>query len=167
MKFWCYAQSKDYGFILDNGKQAGKVKGFKMNAETEEKMTNKQRIKLIKGAVNNVDINYNLFDIKNCKIVTKHMVKQWAFKFDKRMIRTISENEIDTLQKDDARDTFHDVDKALEFYNQTHPDGEIVLPYRPVLEDFYKPTPEHNYYETVVAFIIVGSSGYVAYRFIV
>ena len=69
-------------------------------------------------------------------------------------------------QKDDARDTFDDVDKALEFYNQTHPDGEIVLPYRPVLEDFYKPTPEHNYYETVVAFIIGGVSGYVAYRFI-
>ena len=39
-------------------------------------------------------------------------------------------------QKDDARNTFDDVDKALEFYNQAHPDGEIVLPYRPVLEDF-------------------------------
>ena len=25
------------------------------------------------------------------------MVKEWAFKFDKRMIRTVSENEIDTL----------------------------------------------------------------------
>jgi len=42
-----------------------------------------------------------------------------------------------------------------------------VLPYRPVLEDFYKPTPEHNYYETVVASIIGGVNGYVAYRFIV
>jgi len=70
-------------------------------------------------------------------------------------------------QKDDARNTFDDVDKALEFYNQAHPDGEIVLPYKPVLEDFYKPTPEHYYYETVVAFIIGGVSGYVAYRFIV
>ena len=57
-------------------------------------------------------------------------------------------------QKDDARDTFDDVDKALEFYNQTHPGGEIVLPYRSDLDDFYKPTPERNYYETVVAFII-------------
>jgi len=52
---------------------------------------------LIKGAVNNIDINYNRFDINNCKIITKHMVKEWAFKFDKRMIRTTSENEIDTL----------------------------------------------------------------------
>ena len=73
-----------------------KLKKFKVNAETEEKMTNEQRVQLIKGAVNNVNINYNRFNIMNCEIFTKHMVKQWAFKFDKRMIRTI-ENEIDTL----------------------------------------------------------------------
>ena len=97
MEFWCCAQAKDYGYILDNGKQAGKVKGFRVNAETEEKMTNEQRIKLIKGAINHIDVNYNQFTIKNCEIITKHMVKQWAFKFDKRMIRTLSEDEIDTL----------------------------------------------------------------------
>jgi len=43
--------------ILNNGKQAGKVKGFKVNAETEEKITNERGVQLIKGAVNNVDIN--------------------------------------------------------------------------------------------------------------
>jgi len=69
-------------------------------------------------------------------------------------------------QKDDARNTFDDVNTAIEFYNQTHPDGKIVLPYRPVLEDFYKPTPEHNYHETVVASITDGVNGYVAYRFL-
>ena len=97
MDFWCCAQAKDYGYILDNGKHAGKVKGFRVNAETEEKMTNEQRVKLIKVAINTVDINYNRFDIKNCEIITKHMAKQWAFKFDKRMIRKINEDEIDTL----------------------------------------------------------------------
>jgi len=97
MKFWCCAQSKDYGYILDNGKQAGNVIGFKVNAETEEKMKNEQRVQLIKGAVNNVDINYNRFNSMNCEIVTKQMVKQWALKFDKRMIQQLSENEIDTL----------------------------------------------------------------------
>jgi len=50
-------------------------------------MTNEERVKLIKGAIDHVDISYNRFDIKNCKIVTKCMVKQWAFRFDKRMIR--------------------------------------------------------------------------------
>jgi len=44
-----------------------------------------------------VDVNYNQFNIKNCEIATKHMVKQWAFKFDKRKIRKIGEDDIDTL----------------------------------------------------------------------
>jgi hypothetical protein len=97
MDFWCCAQAKDYGYILDNGKHAGKVKGFRVTAETENKMTNEQRIQLIKGAINHVDINYSQFMIKNCEITTKSMVKHWAFKFDKRMIRKVSDNEINTF----------------------------------------------------------------------
>ena len=97
MDFWCCAQAKDYGYILNNGKQAGKVKGFRVTAETEEKMTNERRIQLIKGAIDHVDINYDQFNIKYNEIFTKRMVKQWAFKFDKRMIRHVSENEIDSL----------------------------------------------------------------------
>jgi hypothetical protein len=97
MDFWCCAQAKDYGYILNDGKQAGKVKGFRVNAESEEKMTVEQRKQLIRGAVDNININYNHFMIKNCGIFTKHMAKQWAFKFDKRMIRHISDDEIDTL----------------------------------------------------------------------
>ena len=31
MDYWCCAEAKDYGYILNNGKQAGKVKGFKVN----------------------------------------------------------------------------------------------------------------------------------------
>ncbi len=97
MDFWCCAQAKDYGYIFNNGKQAGKVKGFRVTAETEEKMTNEQRIQLIKGSIDHVDINYSQFFIKNSEIATKSMVKQWAFKFDKRMIRRASDNEINSL----------------------------------------------------------------------
>ena len=97
MDFWCCAQAKDYGYILNNGKQAGKVKGFRVTAETEEKMTNERRIQLIKGAIDHVDINNDQFNVKYNEIFTKSMAKQWAFKFDKRMIRHVSENEIDSL----------------------------------------------------------------------
>ena len=97
MEFWCAAQAKDYGYLLNNGNSKGKVKGFKVTGETEEKMTNEQRIKLIKGAIDPVDVNYKQFKIENCKIFTKDMMKQWAFKFDKRMIRKIGEDDIDTL----------------------------------------------------------------------
>ena len=60
-------------------------------------MTNEQRIQLIGGAIDHVDIKYSQFNIKMCEIVTKSMVKQWAFKFDKRMIRRASDNEINSL----------------------------------------------------------------------
>jgi hypothetical protein len=97
MIYFCCAQPKDYGYILDDGREVGKVKGFSANAEAEQKMTNKERIKLIKGAIDNVCINYNQFTIEHGKITTKPMVKHWAFKFDKRMIKISSDDEIDTL----------------------------------------------------------------------
>jgi hypothetical protein len=49
---------------LNTGKHAGKVKGFRVNAETEEKMTNEQRIMLIKGAISHVDVNNKQLTIK-------------------------------------------------------------------------------------------------------
>jgi hypothetical protein len=97
MDFWCCAQAKDYGYSLNDGKQVGKVKGFRVNAETETKMTNEQRINLIKGISSQVEINYNQFVIKNNKIFTKELVKHWSFKFDKRIIRKLSDDEIDSL----------------------------------------------------------------------
>jgi len=60
-------------------------------------MKNEQRKQLIKRAVNHIDINNDQFGINNCEIITKQLVKQWAFKFDKRIIKQISEDEIDTL----------------------------------------------------------------------
>ena len=98
MDFWCCAQPKDYGYIMNTSKHVGKVKGFRVNAETEDKMTIESRKQLIKGTINTVDITYNPFVInKSCQIFTKQMVKQWAFKFDKRRIVKISDDEIDTL----------------------------------------------------------------------
>lgn len=108
IKYWCCAQAKDYGYIDNTNKYSGKVKGFRKNAETEEKMTNDQRIKLIKDTIgyqNNqnqlindkVDIHYNQFVLKNNTVTTTHLIKQWAFKFDKRMIKHISDDYIDTL----------------------------------------------------------------------
>jgi hypothetical protein len=57
MEFWCCAQAKDYGYILNTGKYARKVKRFRVSAETEEKIINEQTIKLIKGTINSIDVN--------------------------------------------------------------------------------------------------------------
>ena len=95
--YWNCAQPKDYGYILNNGEIKGKCKGFRVNAETEAKMTFEERTKLINGQVNSVNINYDQFMIKNTEIFTKHMVKQWNFKFDKRIVVKFNDDYIDSI----------------------------------------------------------------------
>ena len=95
--FWACAQSKDYGYILNDGSYKGKVKGFRVTAETEEKMSHQARVDLIKRTIGDIDINYSQFNIKNSQIFTKSMIKQWTFQFDKRRIITVNQDEIDTL----------------------------------------------------------------------
>ena len=69
-------------------------------------------------------------------------------------------------QKSDARNVFDDVDKALDFYNETHPDGRINLEPRPQLSDFYDPSCEQNYYQLFVATVGGGIIGYTAFKFL-
>jgi len=68
--------------------------------------------------------------------------------------------------KSNARNTFDDVDRALDFYNETHPDGQIKLPQRPQLEEFYNPSNEQHYYSLFAATIVGGISGYIAFSFL-
>jgi hypothetical protein len=69
-------------------------------------------------------------------------------------------------EKNDARAEFEDVDLALAFYNETHPDGQLSLPERPKFSDFYKPTSEQHYYEAFAATAIGGLFGYLAFVFL-
>ena len=59
--FWACAQSKDYSYITSNGEYKGKIKGFCMTAESENKMTHEARVNLIKGLTDKIDFNYNKF----------------------------------------------------------------------------------------------------------
>jgi len=86
--------------------------------------------------------------------------------WNKKRLETLDFINNETRQKNEARNRFDDVDRALEFYNRTHPDGEIILPSRPKLEDFYSPSPEQNYYEAVIAAIIGGVGGYTAFKYL-
>jgi hypothetical protein len=69
-----------------------------------------------------------------------------------------------TRDKNDARSIFDDVDKALDFYNETHPDGQIQLPKKPQLEDFYNPSTEQHYYTLFIATAVGGLTGFVAFK---
>jgi len=44
-------------YVLENNDVKGKCKGFRNNAETEEKVTFEERTKLINGKVSSVNIN--------------------------------------------------------------------------------------------------------------
>ena len=67
-------------------------------------------------------------------------------------------------EKSEARDTFVDVDSALEFYNKTHSDGQLILPRRPILSDFYKSSNQQNYNEIFVTLVIGSIAGYISYK---
>src|SRR5271163_775595 len=67
-------------------------------------------------------------------------------------------------EKSESRNTFDDVDRALDFYNETHPDANLQLVKQPVLKDFYEPSNEQKYYELTVVTIVGSLIGYFAYR---
>ena len=67
-------------------------------------------------------------------------------------------------EKSESRNTFDDVDRALDFYNETHPDAHLQPAARPVLNDFYKPSNEQKYYEIVVITFVGSIVGCVAYK---
>jgi len=67
-------------------------------------------------------------------------------------------------EKNDVRAVFDDVHKALDFYNETLPDGRMIIPERPTLEDFYKPSVEQNYYQIFIAAFGGLAIGYTTYK---
>ena len=100
MTYWCSVAAKDYGYNLNNGKSKGKIKGFRVSSETEDKITNDNRVKLINGIVRNIDITGNQFKISNNQlgsIFTNEFIKRWSFNFDKRIIVKHSDYNIDTI----------------------------------------------------------------------
>ena len=68
-------------------------------------------------------------------------------------------------EKSESRYTFDDVDRALDFYNETHPDTHLQLNAPPALNNFYKPSSDQQYYETVVVTVVGSIIGYAAYKF--
>ena len=67
-------------------------------------------------------------------------------------------------EKSDGRNTFDDVDKALDFYNETHPDANLYLTKQPVLNDFYTSSNEQKYYEIVLVSVVGSVVGYYTYK---
>lgn len=89
-----------------------------------------------------------------------------AAEWNQKRVETLDWINDKMRQKSDARNVFEDVDQALDFYNETHPDGKINLPPRPQFSDFYEPSIEQNYYQLFVATVGGGLIGYIAFKFL-
>lgn len=61
-------------------------------------------------------------------------------------------------EQNDARLVFSDVDKALEFYNQTHPREKIFLPPKPEIQI------ESSYYDVTFSSICGILIGYIVHK---
>ncbi|XP_071037195.1 uncharacterized protein [Parasteatoda tepidariorum] len=79
--------SKDYGYILNDNSVHGKVKGFKMSYQTETVLDFDNRMKIITGETDCLDVEINQFKIeKDRNISSIKTNKRHTFGFDKRRI---------------------------------------------------------------------------------
>ena len=91
-------------------------------------------------------------------------LQQATTKWNQKRLETLDFINNKIREKNESRNTFDDVDRALDFYNETHPDANLQLVKRPVLNDFYKPSSEQKYYEIVVITFVGSIVGYVAFK---
>lgn len=88
---------KDYSMKLDTGKIVSCCKGFRLNAEVEEKITMDKKIKIVTDENESYEtITYNQItsNKKDRNLKTVEQVKMYDYEFDKRMIHNENVNVI-------------------------------------------------------------------------
>ena len=89
---------KSYSFKYGNNEQKSAVKGFTLNHENNSILNHDSLSKIVKKQIREITIvNENKITRKNREIVNKYCEKVFKFDYDKRVIRQINENHIDTL----------------------------------------------------------------------
>jgi hypothetical protein len=103
MKYFAGMAPKDYGYDLfdkyNNPKEfKSKVKGFRFDAEFEGKMSKENRENLIKRVTSHIVKNQTKFHLTdNHDIIVSEEEKIWSFSFDKRAIKKVQEDWIDSF----------------------------------------------------------------------
>ena len=89
---------KSYSFKYGDNKQKSVIKGFTLNHESNSILNHDNLSKIVKKQTREIVIvNENKITRKNREIVNKYCEKVFKFGYDKRVIRQIDENNIDTL----------------------------------------------------------------------
>ena len=89
---------KSYSFIYGNDEQKSAIKGFTLNHENNNLLNHDSLSKIVGKQIREITIvNENKITRKNGEIVNKYCEKVFKFGYDKRVIRQINKDHIDTL----------------------------------------------------------------------
>ena len=90
--------SKSYSFKYGNGEQKSAIKGFTLNYENGCYLNHDSLTKVVKKQLREITIvNESKITRNNREIVNKYCEKTFTLGYDKRVIRQIREDHIDTL----------------------------------------------------------------------
>ena len=88
---------KNYSFIYGDNKQKYVIKGFTLNHENAQILNHENMIRMVKGEIKELTlVNENKITRQNKQIVNKYNEKVYSFGYDKRSIKYISEECIET-----------------------------------------------------------------------
>ena len=89
---------KSYSFKYGDNEQKSAIKGFTLNHENNNLLNHDSLSKIVKKQTREITIvNENKITRKNREIVNKYFEKVLKFSYDKRVIRQVDENHLDTL----------------------------------------------------------------------
>ena len=89
---------KSYSFKYVDNEQKSAIKGLTLNHENNNLLNHDSLSKIVKKQIREITIvNENKITPKNREIVNKYCEKVFKFGYDKRVIRQINEDHIDTL----------------------------------------------------------------------
>ena len=89
---------KSYSFKYGNNEQKSAIKRFTLNHENSSLLSHDSLSKIVKKQIREITVvNESKITRKNREIVNKYCEKVFKFGYDKRVIRQINEDHIDTL----------------------------------------------------------------------
>ena len=89
---------KSYSFKYGDNNEKSAIKGFTLNHENSSILNHDSMCKIVKKQIRELTIvNENKITRKNREIVNEYCEKVFKFGYDKRVIRQVNENHIDTL----------------------------------------------------------------------
>ena len=90
--------SKSYRFKYENNEQKSAIKGLSLNCENDDLLNHESLREIVKKQLREITIvNENKITRKNNEIVNEYCEKVFKFGHDKRVMKSINKNHIDTV----------------------------------------------------------------------